>query len=208
MTPTISVYLEGGGDQKDTRTRLRKAFGVFLQELRQRGKAVRLKIVPCGSGTSAFDDFKTALTQEPEAFNVLLVDSEGPVLDKSPWRHLAQRPENRCPNPGVDDRHCHLMVQTMEAWLIADREKLAEYYGRNFHETALPDNPNVEQIDKDLLTRALCNATRNTKKGEYHKTRHAPEILQRIRPAEVRAKAVHCERLFQTLLAQIDNAQP
>ncbi|MEE8452221.1 MAG: DUF4276 family protein, partial [Thermoguttaceae bacterium] len=121
------------------------------------------------------------------------------------WEHLKNRPGDHWDNPGVENEHCHLMVQTMEAWLIADREKFKEYYGQGFQENALPNNPNVEQIGKDTLEDALKRATRNTKKGEYHKTRHAPEILERIRLSEVATaeKAKHCKRLRDKLLDEI-----
>lgn len=208
MTSEIRIYAEGGGDQKETKARLRRGFGEFLAELRARARTKRIhwNIIACGSRTSAFDDYKTALRSHPEALNLLLVDAEGPVTSDSPWEHLRTRPGDQWENPGVQDKHCHLMVQTMETWLIADREKLAEYYGRGFNENALPDNPKVEEIDKDLLMRALGDATRSTKKGSYHKTRHAPEILESIRSEEVNSRASFCQRLFTTLFAEIDAA--
>jgi hypothetical protein len=118
---------------------------------------------------------------------------------------LNDRPDDQWEKPrGVEDKHCHLMVQTMESWLIADRERLREYYGRDFHENALPKNPNVEAIEKNLLIKALENATRNTQKGSYHKTRHAPDILEQIRLGEVVKGAKSCQRLCSTLVAEIE----
>lgn len=208
MSREIRFYVEGGGHLKATIVRFRTAMGNFLRSLREKARAKRIGwfIKACGGRRSAYDDFCAAVRSNPGAFNLLLVDAEGPVTCESPWEYLRTRPGDQWKNPGMEDQHCHLMVQTMEAWLIADREKLAEYYGRDFHEKALPDNRNIEQIDKDAVARALRDATRNTKKGEYHKTRHAPDILERIRPAEVRARASYCERLFRTLSAQIDDA--
>ena len=204
----VRIYVEGGGDHKDTKGRFETAFGRFLKELRDRArrKRIRWNVTACGGRTATFDAYAMALRSHPDAFNVLLVDSEGPVSYPSPCEHLSNRPHDRWQNPGVDDRHCHLMVQTMEAWLIADREKLREYYGQDFYEKALPDNPNVEEIEKDTLLKALKHATRHTKKREYHKTRHAPQILERIRASEVRQKASFCDRLFNTLIAEIDAA--
>jgi hypothetical protein len=206
MTGEIRVYVEGGGDQKETKARLRTAFGAFLKELRNRAgeKRVHWSIITCGGRTSTFDDYRTALKSHPNAVNVLVVDAEAPVSCDSPWEHLKSRPGDQWHNPGVSDEHCHLMVQAMEAWLIADRERLGEYYGQGFHENSLPNNPNVEQIAKDVLAKALKNATRATRKGPYHKTRHAPEILERIRPDEVKKRATFCRRLFDTLGSQID----
>ena len=206
MVGEIRLYIEGGGDQKDTKARLRTAFGAFLRELRDRAREKRIhwSIITCGGRASTFDDYQTALRSHPRAFNVLLVDAEAPVISDSPWEHLKSRPGDEWDNPGMEDKHCDLMVQTMEAWLIADREKLREYYGQGFQENSLPENPNVEQIAKNVLEEALKNATRNTRKGPYHKTHHAPEILGRIRPTEVKKKATFCSRLFNTLGSQID----
>jgi len=93
----IRVYIEGGGDQRSTRARLRRAFGVYLRELRDRARSKRIRwnIIICGGRTSTFDDYQTALETHPDAFNVLLVDSEGPVTCSSPWEHLRNRPGDR-----------------------------------------------------------------------------------------------------------------
>ncbi len=64
----------------------------------------------------------------------------------------------------------------------------------------------MEKIDKATLGRSLEKATRETKKGAYHKTRHAPEILERIRASVVRVKAPYCDRLLKTLADCIETA--
>ncbi len=167
-----------------------------------RAKRIRWQIVACGSRNNAYDDFNTALQQHPAAFNVLLVDSEGPVLQKTPWVHLQQR--DQWQNPGVGDAHCHLMAQAMEAWIIADTDAVAAYYGQGFHRGALPANQNVEAIDEDALEAALVAATRHTQKGRYHKIRHGAELVGRLNPTLVRQKAGYCDRLFSTIEAEID----
>jgi hypothetical protein len=50
---------------------------------------------------------------------------------------------------------------------------------------------------------SLARATRDTRKGEYHKTRHAPLILERLDAAKVRGRARHCERLFSVIEQQL-----
>ena len=164
MVDEIRVYIEGGGDEKET---------------------------------------KTALMTHPDAFNALLVDSEG-LVDADPRQYLQRRDgwDLQCNND-----HCHLMVQTMEAWLIADLDALSKFYGQGFIANALPRNPNVEQIDKEQLAPALKAATEQTSKGKYHKTRHAPKILEQLDSAKVRRAARHCERLFQTLSMKMGDRQ-
>lgn len=208
MIREICLYIEGGSRKKASRIEFRNAFRVFLGELRvvAKGKSIGLKPIPCGSRTATFDKFRAALRARSDRLSVLLVDAEGPLASASRWEHLKRRRDDRWENPGAKEKHCHLMVQTMEAWLIADREQLGEYYGQGFQDSALPATQKVEEVDKNALMTALQRATRATKKKKYDKTRDAPRILERIRPAEVRAKAPSCERLFATLTAEIDAA--
>jgi hypothetical protein len=198
MVNEIRIYVEGGGNDAQTKTLLREGFNYFLRDLVTiaRTKRIRWHVIACGSRNQAFSDFLTALQTHSEAFNVLLVDSEEPV-SKSPWQHLQERDPWKIGSIG--DECCHLMVQTMEAWLIADLSALNRFYGRGFNENAVPKNPNVEQIDKKTLLSALMDATRNTSKGEYHKTRHGLKILELLEVSKVRNAAHHCDRLFKTL---------
>ncbi|MEN8218298.1 MAG: DUF4276 family protein [Pseudomonadota bacterium] len=105
--------------------------------------------------------------------------------------------------PNVDDEHCHLMVQTMEAWLIADIETLQKFYGQGFKKNAIPKNPEVEKIDKKQLEPSLKAATRHTRKGEYHKIQHASKLLALLEVEKVRQVAPHCDRLFRILIQKM-----
>ena len=198
MVSEIRLYVEGGGDGKDTKARMRQGFHTFLQKIVDRARSQRVKwqIIACGPRTKAFSAFEMALATHPEAYNLLLVDAEGPA-HTPPWQHLQNRDNWRV--SGMDEQHCHLMVQTMEAWLIADREALARFYGSGFGEGALPGHANVEHIDKSMLVSALQAATRHTSKGEYHKIRHGCILLGQLESIRVRRAAPHCERLFTTL---------
>lgn len=95
------------------------------------------------------------------------------------------------------------MVQTVEAWLIADVATLKEYYGQKFSTSAIPRNANVEEIDKAKLYSSLKAATRRTQKGEYHKVTHGAELLKRVDVNRVRSRAPHCERLFAMIQRKI-----
>ncbi|MBF0524260.1 MAG: DUF4276 family protein, partial [Deltaproteobacteria bacterium] len=154
-------------------------------------------IIACGSRGEAFRGFKIALRDQPDAHNVLLVDSEAFVAAKDPWQHLAT--SDGWEITGLTNRPCYMMVQAMEAWIIADPDKLSTYYGQGFNPNAIPKNPNVEQIERDSLEPALKAATRLTTKGEYHKIKHGPKLLALLSPEEVCRKAEHCRRLFEDL---------
>lgn len=198
MVKEIRIYIEGGGDSNNTKASIRRGFSQFFQELVQlaRSKNIKWQIIICGSRNNAFRDFKNALESHPNAFNVLLVDAEAPV-NNSPWEHLKIR-DNWIP-PEIDNIHCHLMVQTMEAWMIADIDTLKKFYGKGFKENAIPKTSNVEKINKSSLASSLKEATRNTSKGEYQKIKHASKLLEMLDVEKVRQASFHCDRLFKIL---------
>lgn len=200
MVKEIRIYIEGGGDDRDTKRQIRQGFSGFLKDLVQmaRNKRIKWDIIVCGSRNNAFRSFKNALEDYPDAFNVLLVDSEAAVKVNQPsWEHLKSK--DNWDSPGVNNTHCHLMVQAMEAWFIADLDTLKRFYGQGFRENYIPKNTNVEKIDKDLLEPSLKEATRNTSKGEYQKIQHASKLLELLDVAKVRKAAPNCDRLFTTL---------
>jgi hypothetical protein len=191
-------------DSKNTKGLLRQGFSNFFNPIKEivRSKKIGWEIVICGSRNNAFRDFKNALESHPDAFIILLVDSEGSVK-QTPWEHLKSR--DNWDAPGVDDTHCHLMVQAMEAWFIADIETLKKFYGRGFRENSIPKNEDVETIEKDSLEPNLKAATRDTKtKGEYHKIQHAYQLLGMVNVDLVRSASPHCNRLFTTITKIIE----
>lgn len=203
MVKKIRIYIEGGGDRNNTKAAIRQGFSQFFQELVQlaQSKKIKWNIIICGSRNDAFRDFNNALTSHPDAFNVLLVDAEAPVVKNSPWEHLKIR-DNWIP-PAIDDIHCHLMVQTIEAWMIADIDALKKFYGQGFQENAIPKIKDVEKIDKDTLASSLKKATRNTTKGEYQKIKHASKLLEILDTDKVRQASYHCDNLFRALKKKI-----
>jgi hypothetical protein len=202
MVREIRIYVEGGGQDKLTWRKIREGLSNFLDPLRQlaRSRRVQWSIIPCGSRNDTFEELKIGLRTRPEAFHVLLVDSEGPV-SRSRLEHL--RNQDRWDVAFLTEDQCHLMVQTIEAWLVADPEALASYYGQRFRQNALPKRDDVEAIPKDQLYRFLERATSGTQKGPYHKIRHCADLLGRLNRDRVRQRARHCDLLFRTLEAQI-----
>jgi hypothetical protein len=92
------------------------------------------------------------------------------------------------------------MVQAMEAWFLADRAALSEFYGEGFLAKSLPGNPSIEQIRKDDLEPALKRATKPTKtKGEYHKVRHGFALLALIDPLKVENASSRAKQFNQFL---------
>lgn len=196
----VRIYVEGGGQTSKTRLPLRDGLKGFLESALG-AKARRLQVIVCGAAAVA--EFQRALRTHADHTNLLLVDSEGPVT-ASPKAHVAAGRRAKCSG---DESHYHLMVQAFEAWLIADPEALADFYGPRFRRGSLPRRRNVEDIPKDDLQPKLKEATRNTQRGEYHKIRHAAPLLERLDAVKVRARARHCERLF-AFLEQTLSAPP
>lgn len=99
------------------------------------------------------------------------------------------------------------MVQTVEAWLVADHETLAEYYGQRFRASALPRRKDVEAIPKAQLFESLNQATAKTQKGPYAKIRHCADLLGLLKQDRVRKRARHCDQLFACLEAQMQGTE-
>ncbi|XXX72984.1 DUF4276 family protein [Sorangium sp. So ce134] len=196
----MRVYVEGGGAARRAQEPLREGFSKLFE--RVLGGHAKPKVIACGSRKEAFDDFKRAVKSHPDALCILLVDSEEPVNPgASAWEHVFKREGDQWHRPdGVRDEQLHVMVQAMEAWLVADPEALAAYYKQGFRRDALPRQPNVEQVAKRDLYDALDRATRESKtKGKYAKS-HGFELIGLVDPDKVRAASGHAARFFDTLV--------
>ena len=200
----VKVYVEGGGTTRDLRTRCREGFASFFKKANLAGRMPR--IVACGSRHAAFDKFRTALgSASEEAFIVLLVDAEGPLgNDSGPWRHLEVQ-DNWTRPPRAVDENAHLMVQCMEAWFLADKAGLETFFGPGFSRNSLPANREVENVAKADVLRGLRNATRRSKRGEYHKGNHSYGILAQIDSGNVLEASPYAKRLVDTLREKASN---
>lgn len=199
----VKLYIEGGGATRAEQRELREGFHkLFVKVL---GEGARLRPIPCGGRAQAFDDFCSGLRTAKKTGDlcVLLVDSEGPVAEgSSSWEHVARRTGDQWVRPdGVDEDQLHLMVEAMEAWLLADPDALAGYYGQGFSQKPLPRRPNVEEIPKADLATALAKATHGVKakgKNEYRKA-HAFALIALVDPSKIEARAPRAARLFRLL---------
>ena len=123
------------------------------------------RIAACGSRQNEYDSFCTATNYGEEA--LLLVDSEAAVAASyrkkgknegwQPWRHLQKHSGDKWKKPdNAEDLDCHLMVQCMEAWFLADSAVLVRFFGQGFNGNALPAAGNqIESIPKRQIYKSL-----------------------------------------------------
>ena len=197
MVKPIRIYYEGD-------SKLRQGFREFFDSIYLAD--VKVTLIACGTTVNTVDDFMRALRTNTDSINLLLIDSDGPddgklaasVRNRSSWDSSVA--------VSVTDDQLHFMVQVMEAWFLADRQCLRSYYGPNLRENRLSANAKVEEISKDDVLNGLEDATRGTKKGKYHKTRHAPHLLAQLNMDKVCAASPACARLFSVLKQLVSQA--
>jgi Domain of unknown function (DUF4276) len=207
----VKLYVEGGGEAAALKTACREGFTKFITKA---GLKNRPRVVACGSRRDAYDSFCTAIASGDDA--MLLVDSEALVSDAHqagkpttwlPWAHLKQRQGDgwERPNGGKND-DCHLMVEVMENWFLADRNTLKSFFGNGFKENQLPAAARaVEQITKVDVYQTLQKATAGCKsKAAYGKGEHSFKLLALIDPATVVGGSPWARRFIDELKRKMD----
>ncbi len=189
----VKVYVEGGGNRGLNRD-CRRGFAKFIENAGLAGRVPQVEA--CGSRGEAFNRFKSHA--ESGSTPVLLVDAEGPVTAFGPWQHL-KTSDNWDRPAGSTDSQCHLMVQVMESWFLADVSTVESYFGQGFRRQDLPRNSTIEEVRKADVEQALSRAARGTSKGGYKKSSHSFEILAQLNPTKVRAASPYAERFLQAL---------
>ncbi|MCW5222909.1 DUF4276 family protein [Verminephrobacter aporrectodeae subsp. tuberculatae] len=198
----VKLFVEGGGGglEKECREGFRKFIKKAKIEKRPR-------IVASGSRSKAFDDYRIAIDNGEEA--LLLIDSEAPVANQhdadadqwKPWAHLRNHQNDAWEQPaGASDTDCHLMVQCMENWFLADSTTLRKFFGQGFKENKLPAHRPIEQVAKNEVHSALANATRDCKtKGSYRKGAHSFKLLAEVDPDRITAASPWAKRFVDAL---------
>jgi len=200
----VTVYVEGGGTG-NLRNECRKGFCDFLKRAGFKGRMP--KFFPSGGRGSVYKDYRDAIKNNEEA--MLLVDSENAISPEyqkgesdtwKPWAHLKTNKQDLWEKPkGAKDTDCHLIVQAMESWFLADRDAIKAFFGQGFNENALPSAP-VEEVTKDTLYNALKQATRACKtKAAYGKSEHSFKLLAAINPEKVTHASPWAKRFVDSL---------
>jgi hypothetical protein len=177
-----TIYLEGGGDAGDLRIRCREGFRKLLERCGYVGRLP--KLVACGGRGAAFAAFQTALASARQGdFVALWIDSEEAVADiEATWEHVRLRPDDQWEKPdGATNEQVLFMTTCMETWIVADRTTLAEHYGADLQDSALPAFHNLEERARETIQNALSHATRKCSNA-YTKGKRSFEVLGLLDP--------------------------
>lgn len=183
----IRVYFEGN---KFLKTGFDRFFSGLNAVARQKRSSI--ETFAAKDGISAY---RKALKTDRDAWNILLKDSEGPV--PSDLRALCER----FGIPLAQTNDVFWMVEVMESWFLAHPEVVEAYY--SLPSNTLRRTQDVERLAKAEVKRRLSEATRRTSKGEYHKVKHAPYLLEKLEAQRVRERAPHCGKLFESIEAKL-----
>lgn len=206
---TIAIYIEGGGDTANTKAQLRLGLDALLTPQKNAARKKRLgwKLVLCGGRDVTFKAFQHATKVAKSEIVVLLVDAEEAVKTANATgrvAHLAKR--DQWDMTGVTAEHVHLMIQCMEAWIVADPAALEAYYGKEFNPKVLPKRTALDDEPKKDIYAALEAATKATQKGCYGKIKHASDLLSRLNTTTVAQRCASFQQFTQWLDATIEGA--
>lgn len=193
----VIIYVEGGGESKELKTRCREGFSKLIKKLGFAGRMPR--IVACGGRDEAFNMFCNSITSSRnDDFPMLLVDSEDPIAS-DPWHHLKVRDDWDCP-VGAEDDQAQMMVTCMETWIMADHEALRRFFGSCLREGALIPAGDLERRSRQELLEALKSATNECGRNRgYDKGKRSFQILAEVNPELLAEKLPYFCRFRQTL---------
>lgn len=202
----MKIFLEGGGNSADMRAEFREGLSSFLKKAGLKDRMP--KLVACGGRRDAYEDFCFEVKQKKPA--MLLVDSEDAVIKDAtpiedfgqwlPWKHLGRKDDSWKQPEDSEDWQCHLMVECMENWFLADMAALKEFFGQGFKDIELSDKRCIEYIPKEDVYKKLADASKNCKtKGQYEKGKHSFKLLAQIDPDIVQRLSPWARRFIDTL---------
>lgn len=202
---TVRIFVEGGGDSKELKSRCREGFRKLLENSGFQGRMPGF--VACGGRNKVFDMFCTSAQRDGDQLrSYLLVDSEDPVEgeDYSPessiaWIHLKKRDRWDQPD-GVLNAQALLMTTCMETWIMADRDAIHTFFGGTIREASLLPMYELEKQPRDKVLESLISATENCGRSKaFRKGKRSFELLIHLNPKTLQQNLPHFQRFIQTL---------
>jgi hypothetical protein len=209
MVKTVRLYIEGDKKEKGKGSfiSLRQGFSQFFGKWAQK-ENLNLRFDPniLGSRGDAVNIFLKIGAFHPNDLILLLIDAEREKDKNKSAKDFLREDFPNADFGNVKESQCHFMVQAMESWFMADKEKLAACFDAKFNEKALPKHKEIEKIPKIEVLEKLKKATKQTRngKGEYGKGTDSGKILGEIRPDKVIDAAPHCEKLFEEIRKAVE----
>ena len=130
---------------------------------------------------------------------VMLVDSEDPVTESSPWAHLKIRDGWDQP-ADTTDAQAQLMTTCMETWISADIETLKSFFGQHLNVGKLLSLTKLEQRPRDQVQAALTSATSACGRDRlYKKGDLSFRVLAKVNPNVLMQHATYFKRFVDDL---------
>jgi hypothetical protein len=194
---SVTIYVEGGGEGNNLKSRCRKGFSKFIKKMGFDG--CMPSIVACGGRKSAYDMFKIAVASAGhDEYPILLVDSEDPISSENPWDHLYVRDHWDRPADANDDQ-AQMMATCMETWIMADHEAMKKVFGSCLRIRSLIPANNLEDRSRQELLAALKSATDNCGRNKaYDKGERSFQLLEELNPKSLENLSYFC-RFRETL---------
>jgi hypothetical protein len=194
---SVTIFVEGGGESKELRSRCREGFSKLIEKIGFVGHMPR--IVACGGRKNAYDMFNTAMASVGyDEYPILLVDSEDPISSDRPWDHLYISDSWGRP-VGANDDQAQMMATCMETWIMVDHEALHKVFGSCLLERNLIPVDNLEKRSRQELLEALKSATNNCGRNKgYDKGKRSFQILAELNTRSLENLSYFC-RFKETL---------
>jgi len=173
----VTLFIEGTPDDKNGN--LRQGFGKLVEQ-KLRGQMPR--IIMSDDKVSAIRKFKS---DKLSTQKFLLVDLDGKEDTKAPQLKKFD----------LDGATAFFMIQELEAWFISQADILNLYYGIDIKSKVSPRDPKSIDNPSDLL----AQLTKKTKKGEYHKVKHATDLLKMLKLTDVEDKFDDAKNLISAM---------
>ena len=181
----VILFIEG--ESNSSNSDLNQGFTKLLEQ-KLKGKLPKI-ILGDGKGQT----INKFLTNQREAdLFLLLVD-----LDKPEDTVEADLVDNNLLN---DKENVFYMIQEMECWFLSQPNILDDFYGLDSRKKKISEKlPQKKATEFSEPDKIMKNLTKDTKKGQYHKIKHAVELLKLLDATQLEKDFADFERLITKL---------